>query len=404
MKLWVGQTISSLGSVVTWTAIQFVAILLLAAGPAELGILTASASVGTLLTGLVAGVQADRMRRRPILIVTDLLRALALFTIPLAFALGALRMELLYMVVFSAAVLGAFFDVAYRSYLPALVGRPRIVEGNAKLGTSEAVAEVGAPGLAGAIVQVFSPVVAIVVDAVSFVVSAISILLIEHREPRPKPPAARSTSREIGEGLSVVWSNLYLRATSGFNVQRYFFGSFIGVLYALYGLDDLGLSPFVVGVAISLGGVGSLVGTALVTPTIRRFGIGATIVRVSLAGAALVFLLPLAKGQPPVVAAALLFVGQLLGDALGTIEDIAILSLRQQVTRDDLLGRVNATAHVLTDGVAPLGALVGAALALAIGNQLTLLVAAVGILLARAWLVFSPLGEMRDATTEPRAK
>jgi predicted MFS family arabinose efflux permease len=395
MKLWTGQTISELGSVVTRTAIGFVAIVVLGVGPVELGILTAAASVGTLLVGLVAGVQADRMRRRPILIVSDLIRAALLIAIPVAYAAGALRVELLYVVVFSAAILGAFFDVAYRSYLPSLVGRERVVEGNAKLGMSGAIAEVVAPALAGAIVQLFSAVAAIVVDAVSFLVSAISILLIGAPEPAPVPRGERSALTEIAEGLATVWRDPYVRATTGFEVTRYFFGSFIGVLYLLYGLNDLGLSPFVVGLAISLGGVGAFVGAALVGPTVRRFGIGPTIVRVGIAGGVLVFLLPLAKGQPPVIAASFLFAGQLFGDTLGMIEDIAILSLRQQVTRDEILGRVNATVHVLVDGVAPLGALAGAALAVAFGNRDTLLVAAIGILLARAWLILSPLSSLR---------
>jgi MFS family permease len=395
MKLWIGQTISELGSVVTRTAIGFVAILVLGAGPAELGILTAAASVGTLLVGLFAGVQADRMRRRPILVTSDLVRAALLFAIPLAYVAGVLRIELLYVVVFLAAILGAFFDVAYRSYLPSLVGRERIVEGNAKLGMTGAIAEVIAPALAGAIVQLVSAVAAIVVDAVSFLISALSIALIRAPEPPPAPRGERSAWAEIGDGLTTVWRDRFIRATTGFEVMRYFFGSFIGVLYVLYGLNDLGLSPFVVGVAISLGGVGAFIGAGLVGPTVRRFGIGPTIVRVGIAGGILVFLLPLAKGQPPVIAASFLFIGQLFGDTLGMIEDIAILSLRQQITRDQILGRVNATVHVLVDGVAPLGALVGAALALAVGNRDTLLVAAIGVLLARAWLILSPLGSLR---------
>jgi predicted MFS family arabinose efflux permease len=300
--------------------------------------------------------------------------------------------------VFLAAILGAFFNVAYRSYLPSLVGRDRLVEGNAKLGITSAVAEVTAPAFAGAIVQLVSAVAAIVVDAVSFLVSAVSILLIRAPEPPPSPRSERSVWSEIGEGLATVWRNPFLRATTAFDVTRFFFGSFIGVLYVLYGLNDLGLSPFVVGVAISLGGVGAFVGAALVGPTVRRLGIGPTIVRVGIAGGVLVFLLPLAKGQPPIIAASFLFVGQLFGDTLGMIEDIAILSLRQQVTREALLGRVNATVGVLVEGVAPLGALVGAALAVAFGNRDTLLVAAFGILLARAWLVFSPLGSLRTVS------
>jgi hypothetical protein len=277
------------------------------------------------------------------------------------------------------------------------VGRDRIVEGNAKLGTSEALAEIGAPALAGAIVQLFSAVAAIVVDAVSFIISAISIALIRAPEPTPAPRSGRSAWAEIREGIGAVWRDPYLRATSGFEVTRYFFGSFIGVLYALYAIRDLGLSPFIVGVAVSLGGVGSLIGASLVTHATRRLGMGGAIVRFSIAGSLVVFLLPLAFGMPPAVAALFLFTGQLVGDALATVESIAILSLRQQVTSDEILGRVNATVHVLLVGVAPLGALVGAALAVGIGNRATLTVAAIGIALAVGWLMFSPLDALREA-------
>jgi predicted MFS family arabinose efflux permease len=398
LRLWVGQTISQLGSVVTRTAIPLVAILLLSAGPAELGILTVAASAGTLLVGLFAGVQADRMRRRPILIISDFLRAALLFAIPIAWIVGVLRVELLYVVAFLAAVLGAFFDVAYRAYLPSLVGRERIVEGNAKLGMSEAIAEIGAPALAGAIVQLFSAVAAIVVDAASFVASAISVLLIRTPEPPPAPRRERSAWNEIAEGLQTVWRDPYLRATAGFDVTSFFFGSFYGVLYSLYALRDLGLSPFILGVAISLGGVGSLAGAALAGPAVRRLGIGPTIVRLSLAAVPLSFLTPLAFG-PPALAAVFLFIPQLIGDGLATIEGIAIVSLRQTVTPDALLGRVNATVHVLLEGIAPLGALLGAALALAYGTRETLFIAACGMVLARGWLLFSPLESFRTAET-----
>ena len=172
LKLWVGQTVSELGTVVTRTAVPLVALLVLGAGPRELAYLVISASAAVLLVGLVAGAWVDRLRRRPILISTDVIRAALLFWIPIAYALGALRIEQLYVVMFLESCLGALFDAAYPAYVPTLIGRDRLVEGNSRLATSSSIAEIGGPGFAGALVQIVSAPFAILVDAVSFVVSA----------------------------------------------------------------------------------------------------------------------------------------------------------------------------------------------------------------------------------------
>ncbi|TME25641.1 MAG: MFS transporter, partial [Chloroflexi bacterium] len=205
LRLWVGQTISKLGSVVTRTAVPLVAILVLGAGPWELAVLVIVQSLGILIVGLIAGAWVDRLRRRPLLIWDDLLRAALLLSIPVAYAFGTLRIEHLYLVVFLASCLGALFDAAYPAYVPTLIGRDRLIEGNSKLATSSSIAEIGGPSFAGGLVQLVSAPFAILVDAISFIVSAVSLLLI--RAPEPSHPPRETRTRivqEIAVGLRSV--------------------------------------------------------------------------------------------------------------------------------------------------------------------------------------------------------
>src|SRR5215212_1818461 len=197
MKLWAGQTVSELGSVVTRTAVPLVALLVLGAGPFEMALIVVAASLAVLLVGLFAGAWVDRLRRLPLLIAADALRAVLLFSIPAAYFAGVLRMEQLYVVVFLEGCLGSLFDAAYPAYVPSLIGVDRVVEGNSKLATSSSLAEIGGPGLAGGLVQLIGAPFAILVDAISYVVSAISIILI--RSPEPPRPARESQTRIRGE-------------------------------------------------------------------------------------------------------------------------------------------------------------------------------------------------------------
>ena len=187
MKLWAGQTVSELGSVVTRTAVPLVALLVLGAGPFEMALIVVSASLAVLLVGLFAGAWVDRLRRRPLLIWADAIRAVLLFSIPAAYLADVLRIEYLYVVVFLEGSLGALFHAAYPAYVPSLIGVDRVLEGNSKLATSSSLAEIGGPGLAGGLVQLIGAPFAILVDAISFGVSAISLGLI--RRPEPARPA-----------------------------------------------------------------------------------------------------------------------------------------------------------------------------------------------------------------------
>jgi MFS family permease len=395
-RLWTGQTISEFGSVVTRTAVPLVGLLVLGAGPREMAALVVAAAVAVLLVGLVAGAWVDRLPRRPVLIWTDIVRAILLFWIPVAYAFGLLRMEQLYFVTFVEAALGTLFDSAYRAYLPSLVGRDRLVEGNSKLAISSSIAEVGAPGLAGALVQIVSAPFAVLIDGVSFVISAISLILIRSREiARPRGIHA-PMAREILEGLSVVRRHALLFPLAASSMTSHFFGSFYGALYSLYLLNDLGLTPFLLGLAISAGGVGSLVGSLFAGRVIRRLGIGRAIVAMFIASSAIGILTPLASG-PLFLASLMVFLPQLIGDGLATIEGIARVTLRQEVVPDRLLGRVNATVDVLSHGVSPVGAIVAAVIAESYGVRTGIAIAWLGGAAGVLFLLFSPLPRITSA-------
>jgi len=392
MKLWVGQTVSRLGSVVTRTALPLVALLVLGAGPRELAVLVISQSLGVLLVGLVAGAWVDRLRRRPLLIATDVIRAVLLFSIPLAQGLGVLRLEQLYVVAFVESCLASLFSSAYPAYVPSLIGLERVVEGNSKLATSASIAEVGGPSLAGALVQIVSAPFAILVDAFSYVVSAISILLI--RAPEPPRPAREATSRvlhEIVEGLSAVGRHPVVLPLATRSIIAHLSGAFYGVLYSIYLLETLHLDPFLLGVVISAGGVGSLVGSLFASRVIRTIGIGPAVIFMAAGASAIGILTPLAQG-PLAIATLMVFLPQLIGDGLQTIEGVAEVSLVQGLIPDRLLGRANATLETISHGIAyPIGALAAAWIADAIGVRGAIAIGWAGMASSILLLVFSPL-------------
>jgi MFS family permease len=404
MKLWTGQTVSEFGSVVTRDALPLVALLVLGASPAQMGLVAATGALPALVFGLAAGLWVDRVRRRPIMIAADLGRAMLLLTIPAAALLGRLTMPQIYVVGVLAGALTIFFDVAYQSYLPALVERENIVEGNAKLALSSSAAEIGGSGLAGVLVQAFTAPFAVLLDALSYLVSVASILLIRKPEHPPRPPLEQSRLLdEVRDGFGYVVGQPVLRAFAGASATRAFFGGFFAALYGLYAIRVLGLGPAGLGIVIATGGAGSLAGAVLAERVGRRFSLGAVLIGSLTLGAAVTVFIPLARG-PVAVAAASLVVSQVLGDLSRTIYEIYQVSLRQAVTPDRMLGRANASMQMLEAAIGPLGALAGGWLGGIVGPRNTLWIAVAGLLLCLLWLIFSPvrgLREMPQAAEEP---
>jgi predicted MFS family arabinose efflux permease len=398
MKLWTGQTISRFGSTVTRGILPLVALLFLGATPLQMGLLAAVESAPPIALALVAGAWIDRFRRRPIMIATDLARAALLLTIPFLAVLGRLRLEHLFVVGPLVGILTVFFDVAYQSFVPTLVSRSRVLEANSNLGISASLAEVTAPGIGGALVQIASAPLAVLVDALTFIVSAVLVWLIRTPEPAVQRdrPAGSAFRRDVLAGLSFIARQPILRAFAADTVTDSFFGNFFAGLYALYCIRDLGMTPALVGLATAAGGVGDLIGAIVAERVTRRLGVGRVLIGAIALGYPFSLLTPLAGG-PLVVAMAMVVGAQLFGDGLRTVFQINELSVRQSLTSDALLGRVNGAIYLLANGVGPLGAIVGGALAEVIGARGALLVAVAGFGLGHLFVALSPartVGEM----------
>jgi MFS family permease len=398
MKLWTGQTISLIGSQVTFLALPLTAVLVLNATPAQMGFLTAAGAIPSLLVGLFAGVWVDRHRRRPILIAADLGRAALLLLIPVAALLGVLRIEYLYIVAFLVGTLGLFFEVAHHSFLPSLVGREQLVEGNSKLEISDSVAEIVGPGLAGGLVQLVTAPIAIAVDAISFLISALFLGLIRTPEPAPKPPdEQQNIFVQVGEGLGLVSGNALLRAIAGSMGTVHLFNSVLEAVFVLYVTRELGIGPGMLGLIFASGSVGFLVGALLPGWVSRRLGLGSGIIGGLLLVGLSDLLIPLVGGSGVVMVRILVLIAAQFFFGLGlTIFNIGQVSVRQAVTPDHLQGRMNATLRFIAAGSVPLGGLLGGGLGEMIGLRPTLVLAALGEMLAVLWLLLSPIRSLHE--------
>src|SRR5215204_3637119 len=392
-RLWAAQSASLFGSEITALALPLMAVLVLDASPLQMGLLAAAGTAPFLLCSLLAGVWVDRRRRRPLLIGADLARAGLLLSIPFAAWKGILGMEQLYVVTFVVGVFSVFFEVADYAYVPSLVGRESVVEANSKLQISYSVAEAGGPGVAGLLVQFISAPGAIVIDAVSYLVSAILLRRIETPEPPVGPRTSRGVRHDVESGLRALLGHQLLRPIVLASIADSIFLKAIAAIFVLYATRELEISPVMLGGILAIGGIGAIPGALLSAPAARRFGVGPTIIGGWLIGAAAWLLFPLATGSfaVPVLAA-----GMLLSGIAGTIVNVQQWSLRQLVTSDALQGRVTASHRFLVYGAYPLGALLGGWLGAELGLRPAIAVCALGALTAPSWVAFSPLRRLRE--------
>ena len=392
LRLWVGQTVSRVGSEVSLVAIPFTAVVVLGVDAFQAGLLGTMEFLPFLLVGLPAGAVVDRMRRRRILIAADAGRALALGSVPLAAMTGHLSLLQLYAVALIAGVLTVFFDVAYQSYLPSLVEAGALVDGNSKLELSNSAAALSGPSIGGALVTLLGAPRAIAADAASYVWSVAFLLLIRRREPevaRSTVPRDQRTAlrTEIAEGLRYVLGHRLLRPIAFCTGSWNLFGHIGFPVFVLFAVRDLGLGAGAVGVIFSVGAVGNLLGAAVCSRITGRIGIGRAVLY-SQALTPSAFLIPLAVHD---TAIPLLIAAGVLSTFSGTIYNINQVSLRQGITPRRLMGRLNATMRFIVWGTIPIGSLIGGILGTVIGLRATLVVSAAGQSLVFLWILLSPV-------------
>jgi MFS family permease len=391
MCLWAGQSVSIFGTLVGQLALQFTAVVWLDASPAQVAALVLCGIVPAFAVGLFAGVVVDRYPRKPILVATDFGRALVLVSIPAAALFGMLTLAQLYATAISLSAMSVFFGVAYRSYLPALVSRERLVEGNSKLTASESVAETGGFSIAGWLIQVLTAPGAVFVNALSFTVSGLFISRIRHVEDRPADGAVQPRLLSgLGDGFAFVLRNPVLRTTAFTNALLNFGSQMISVVFLIYLTRDIGFNAGILGMIFAVGGVGSLIGATFASRIGLLGGFGPGIfVAVLFAGLG-AFFMPLATSVS-IAGVAFLVANQLVTDPFWTIYNINELSLRQALTPDGMLGRMNATVRFIEFAAMIAGGITAGVLGELIGARATLFTAATIMTLASVFIALSPI-------------
>jgi MFS family permease len=392
-RLWIGESVSQLGTMVSGIALPLVAILVVHATTFQVGVLTTLEMLAFLVVGLPAGAWVDRMRFRSVLIVNDIVRAVALGSIPLAQLLGMLGIGQLYVVALVTGISTVFFDVAYQSYLPALVDQDALVEGNSKLQASESVSQIAGPGLAGVLIQVFTAPYAVLIDAVSFLWSAAWVTAIHSRPSKPERKPDRHLGREIGEGLRFVLGNRMLRSIAMCTGSSNLFSSMTAAVIFILLARQLDLSPGVIGLLTSLSAIGGLIGSVVASRFAKAVGQGPAIWLSALACAPGAFVAPFLHRDWTL---GLYAVGTLFMWAAVVVYNITQVSFRQGLCPPRLLGRMNATMRFLVWGTMPLGAFAGGILGSTVGVRTTLLISATGAAFAFVPVYFSPLRTMRE--------
>lgn len=404
-RVWAAATISIFGSLVTRVALPFVAITVLNANSVDVALVRSMDLIAGLAFGLVAGAWVDRLRRRPVLIWADAGRAVLLSLIPLAWLGGWLSLALLLVVTLLAAVLTTFFDAADNAYLPTVVPKRDLVRANGALAASGSVSEFAAFGIAGFLVQILGAPIAVLIDAATFVVSALLLGSIRAKEPPPPPKADREpVLREIAIGLRLVVRHPILRATTLASMASAAMWGIGGALWYLFAIEELGLDAAAIGLVAAVGGVSSLFGAVLTSRATARYGAGKVLIGGALFSGVGSLFVPLAPASAPLIAIAFLVANQLVTDPAATAYDITDTSIRQSIVHDRQLGRVNATVTVAVLTAQLIATLGAGFLALEIGLRATLFLQPIVALFGVLFIYFSParrIQRVEDLAPEP---
>ena len=401
VRLWVGSTVSGVGSQITFLALPLTAVLVLDASPLQMGILAALGGAPALIFGLGTGVWVDRIRKRPVMIIADYGRAILICTVPIAAGFQSLNIWHLYVVALSVGILNVLFSIASRSMLPSLIGRDDLVEANGKLEIGRSASLVSGPGIAGVLIRVFSAPIALIVDAMTFVVSAIAVQTI--RAPEPKPSLSDeggSFIREARAGLKLIARSDILLPIAVVVAGLSVFNAMFEAVWLLYVSKSLGVGPLAFGAIFSVSSVGFLAGAFVATRLIHRIGVGrALALGVVLAGLS-DMATPLAAG--PVIAVLVTLTTAMFVFGIGaTVFNVSQVSLRQAFTPTQLQGRMHGAMNSLEVGLVPIGALLGGLLGETIGLRPTLFISSAGEMAGVIWLLFTPVWSLHDLPAGP---
>lgn len=392
-QLFAGDSASQLGTFAGMTAIPLLAAVTLAATPFEMGLLTTAETLGFLLIGLPAGVWVDRLRKRSLMLTADLVRGGLLLSIPIAWWAGVLTMAQVLVIVLLTSFATVFFDVSYQAYLPALVGRERLLEGNAKLQGVQSSAQIAGPSVAGVLVQFLGAASTVVLTGAGYLVSALCLCRIRTVEQRPPRTGHERLVPQMVEGLRFVVADRPLRAIVACTATANMFSAAAQAVEVLFLTRTAGLSPAEVGMLLALAGVGGIGAALCAGPIVRWFGQARSIWLLPLLTWPGGLLVPLAGPGWGLVLAGF---GLALTGFGVILYNIAQVSYRQAITPDRLLGRMNASVRFVVWGAMPLGGLLGGALGEGLGLTGALWVAMAGQMAGALWVVCSPLRRMHD--------
>jgi Na+/melibiose symporter-like transporter len=394
LLLWSGQSVSELGSAVSLLAVPLVAVVVLHASTFGVGLLSAAETAPFLIIALPAGLVVDRLAKRRLMLGCDLARMVVIGSVPVAAALGMLTLGQLYAVALLAGILTVLFDVAYQSYLPALIRADQLADGNGKLAVTQSIAQVAGPGAGGALFGLLRAG-ALTADAASYAVSAASLLLIRAPEATvPAPDGARPRLRtEIFAGLSFVLHHPLLRKVCACTATANLFSNIMFALQIIFLVRVLHVPAAYTGLLIAAGSLGGVL-AGIASGWLARWIGSARIIWVSMLGfGAPALLLPLAE---PGWRLSFYAVGLAAFSFAVVLYNIAQVSFRQAICPPGLLGRMNAAVRWIAWGTLPLGGLAGGALGTAIGIRPTMWIGVTGSWAAGLWVLFSPLRGMRD--------
>jgi MFS family permease len=391
-RYWSAQTVSLFGDEISTLALPLFAVLGLHAGPAEMGYLIAAALIPNLLFSVLAGAWIDRYpHKRRIMIIADIGRALLLAAVPMAYLLDVLTVEQLYLVAFLSGTLAVLFGVSNNTLFVSLVAKNDYMEANTLLNSSRATSFVVGPSAAGILVQTLTAPVALLADAVSYLVSAVLLMKVRPTEP----PPSEATGLGIGQGLRFIARSPVLRSTLLGATTMNLFNYMFAALFVLYVSTELGVSPGLLGAVIGAGAFGALLGAAVTGRVARKLGIGSTLVLSFVLFPAPLLLVPLAAGSAPSLLG-MLFVAEFFSGLGVMMLDITLGSVQTAATPDALRARVSGAQRTINYGIRPIGALLGGALGANLGVRPTLWIAATGAIAGVLWILTPSVSKMRD--------